>query len=446
MGKVGIIGGGICGLGVGKALRQAGIEFEIIESTASLGGNWQSDGPASKMYESVHLISSKRNTQFSDYPMPEDYSVYPRHSLFFEYLKKLAAEFELHESTRFNTTVVDMQRDRQGWLLHFQDGGSAQYDFVVVCNGLLRKPFIPEYPGKFGGETLHANHYKSLEVFRNKRVLVVGAGNSGCDIAVDAAHSAKAVFHSTRRGYHYMPKFIDGRPTQEWLMEQAPKFPDSEQYWAYVQATFKLAGFDGQDYGLPEPDHAIQDCHPIMNSQILYHIGHGDIVAKPDITHLENNRVYFKDGSYEEIDMIVWATGYEIDMPFLSPSVYDWKSRLPSLFLDMVPQEFNNLLFIGYLNSPSGIGNLVNIMGRFVSAYIQAHELGGSAWQAIQEMKMKPELLDLGRDRFIKTPRHEFEVDLWKFIKAVNFITGKLEESSKAADNAINSQSLADVN
>lgn len=443
MGKIGIIGAGVCGLGLGKSLRQSGIEFEIIESTSNFGGNWQPEGSSSKMYESVHLISSKRNTQFTDYPMPKEYSDYPRHSFFFNYLKDLAAEFNLHECTRFNTTVVDMQKDRKGWLLHFQDGGEERYDFVVVCNGLLRKPFIPEYPGKFAREELHAKDYKSADFLRDKRVLVVGGGNSGCDIAVDAAHTAKAVFHSTRRGYHYMPKFIDGRPTQEWLMDQAPKFPDSDQYWAHVQKTFKLAGFDGQDYGLPEPDHAIQDCHPIMNSQILYHIGHGDILAKPDINHLVGDTVHFSDGSSEVIDLIVWATGYDIDLPFLSTSVYDWRTRMTSLFLDMVPQEFDNLLFVGYLNSPSGIGNLVNIMGRFVVAYIKAHDHGGSGWDTFQEMKMKPDLLDLGKDRFIKTRRHEFEVDLWKFIKSVNFMTGKLEESASVALNTTISQTSA---
>lgn len=435
--RIGIIGGGASGIGVGKALRHAGLDFEIIEATGRLGGNWQPDGPASKMYESVHLISSKRNTQFADYPMPRAYPDYPRHNLVHDYLEKLAATLDLPEKTRFNTRVAGMEHDGHGWRLRFEGGGEAHYDAVVICNGLLRKPLIPKFPGHFTGQSLHAADYKSAEMLRGKRVLVVGGGNSGCDIAVDAAQTAAAAFHSTRRGYYYMPKFIEGRPTQEWLMDEAPKFPDSQQYWEHVRRSFKFAGFDGCDYGLPAPDHAIHECHPIMNSQILYYIGHGDVAPKPDIEGFNGNQVRFADGSHETIDVLVWATGYDIDMPFLSPSVYDWKRNFPSLFLRMVPQEYDDLLFVGYLNTPSGIGNLANIMGRFAGVYLRARAHRSPAFKTFLKMKNQPALVDLGQQRFMDTPRHAYEVDLWKFIKAVNFMTAKLQEPEGVAKGLI---------
>jgi len=426
---IAIIGAGASGIGVGKALRQAGIEdFEIIEATGRFGGNWQPDGPASKMYGSVHLISSRRNTQFADFPMPKEYPDYPRHTLVFRYLEELAANYGLERNTRFNTAVTGMRRAGNGWRLSFQDGRETDYGLVVVCNGLLRKPLIPSCGGQFSGRMLHAADYKSADLFRGRRALVVGGGNSGCDIAVDAAQSARLALHSTRRGYHYMPKFIDGRPTQEWLMEQAPKFPDPEQYWAHVQRIFKLAGYDGRDYGLPAPDHAIHECHPIMNSQILYHIGHGDVVPKPDVERFDGDRVHFTDGSVETIDVVVWATGYDIDLPFLPQDICDWRREFGSLFLRMVPQAFDDLLFVGYLNTPSGIGNLANIMGRFVSTYARARMHRTPAWDTFQQMKRQPSLVDLGQQRFMGTARHRFEVDLWKFIKALNFTTGKLQE------------------
>jgi cation diffusion facilitator CzcD-associated flavoprotein CzcO len=428
--KVAIIGAGASGIGVGKTLLEAGIEFEIIEATDRFGGNWQPDGPASKMYDSVHLISSKRNTQFSDFPMPEHYSNYPRHSLVFKYLENLAEHHGLRERTRFNTTVVQMSKDSEGWLLRFENGDESLYDLVVVCNGLLRTPKIPNVPGKFLGESIHASSYRSSEQFRGKRVLVVGSGNSGCDITVDAAQTAATAFHSVRRGYHYMPKFINGQPTQEWLMEEGAKFSNEEQYWAHVQSTFKLAGFDGRDYGLPAPDHKMEECHPIMNSQILYYIGHGDVLVKPQIIRFDDNTVHFSDGSSETIDMIVWATGYDISLPFLSNEVFDWRENMNSLFLRMVPAEHDDLLFVGYLNSPSGIGNLANIMSRFVSSYIQARTMKTQAWQALNQMKISPSSLDLGQQRFMKTSRHKYEVDLWKYIKAVNFVTAKLQSTT----------------
>lgn len=420
-------------MGVAKALKEAGLDFEIIEATQRFGGNWQPDGPASKMYEAVHLISSKRNTQFADFPMPSEYPDYPRHNLVFDYLQSLAEHYGLCRHTRFNTRVTRMERNGEAWLLDFDDGSRASYDLVVVCNGLLRVPRIPQVSGQCTAESLHAGDYRSSEQFRGKRVLVVGGGNSGCDIAVDAAQTARVAYHSTRRGYYYMPKFIDGRPTQEWLMDEAPKFPDEDTYWEHVEKSFKFAGYDGQDYGLPVPDHGIKECHPILNSQILYYIGHGDIIPKPDISRISGQDVYFTDGSSITVDLIVWATGYDIDLPFLSTETYDWKNDFDALFLRMLPHNHDNLLFVGYLNTPSGIGNLANIMGRFVASYIQARTLRTRAWQTLQQAKLRPELVDLGQQRFMRTERHAYEVDLWKFIKTLNFMTARLQELPASA-------------
>lgn len=436
--SIGIIGGGACGLGVGKALRQAGMgDFEILEASSRLGGNWQPDGPASKMYQSAHLISSKNNTQFTDYKMPGDYPPYPRNTLFFQYLQNLAADFKLYDNARLNTVVTDMRPEKGGWTLTFKDGSESFYDFVVVANGLLRKPILPKCAANYTGESIHSGDYKTSDVFKGKDVLIVGAGNSGCDIAVDAAHMAKSVAHSTRRGYYYMPKFINGMPTQEWLMAQAPNFSDSDKYWEHVQATFKMAGFDGTDYGLPVPDHKISECHPIMNSQILYHIGHGDIKPKPDIDRCEGRTVYFTDGTHQDFDLIIWASGFSVDLPFMRPEIFDWRHKLSSLFLRMVPAEYDNLLFVGYLNTPSGIGNIVNTLSRFVVAYLTAREQQSEAWKTLQQVKTQSNLLDLGQDRFMHTDRHAYEVDLWKYIKAINFMTSKLGTTPVAHPSSI---------
>ena len=421
--SVGIIGGGASGIGVARALRESGHDFTIIEATDRLGGNWQPSGPASKMYHSAHLISSKKNTQFSDVPMPDDYPAYPSHSLMFDYLESVAGKSRLQEKTRFNTIVVDMLKTNDGWRLQYADGSTNEFEIVVVCNGLLRTPIIPSLPGNFSGLSIHSGEYRSAEIFRGKRVLVVGGGNSGCDIAVDAAQCAEQVFHSTRRGYHYMPKFLNGKPTQEWLMEEAPKFATSNEYWAHVRASFKFAGFDGTDYGLPAPDHEIQECHPIMNSQILYYIGHGDIAHKPDIAGKSGRNIEFVDGSNELIDVIVWATGFSRDMPFLKNDGFGRSQQMDNLFLKVFPQKYDDLLFVGYLNTPSGIGNLANILGRLVAAYVSARQKNSPAYAVFGEMKMLPNVIDLGQSRFINTDRHKYEVDLWKYIKAVTFVT-----------------------
>ncbi|MBB2964258.1 NAD(P)/FAD-dependent oxidoreductase [Methylobacterium sp. R2-1] len=426
--RIGIIGAGASGIGIAKALRREGIEFDLLESTSRVGGNWQPDGPASKMYRSAHLISSKRNTQFSDYPMPDSYPHYPHHSLMHGYLESVVASADVQRNIRFDTTVTSARHDGSGWRLRFKEGGDAFYGTLIVCSGLLRRPSIPFYPGRFDGETIHAVEYRSSSMLDGKRVLVVGGGNSGCDIAVDAVHGAAKVFHSTRRGYHYMPKFIAGRPTQEWLMDIAPEFSDPDAYWEHVTQTFRLAGFDGRDFGLPPPDHGIQSAHPILNSQILFHIGHGDISPVGDIVQMSGRGIEFSDGKREEIDIIIWATGYDPDLPFFNKSDFDAAEDLKSAFLKVASRRYDDLLYVGYLNTPSGLGNVGNVLGSFTAAYLQGRAGATAGWQKFQLLKRENAPVDLGQERFMRTKRHSHEVDLWKFIKTMNFLSAKLRQ------------------
>lgn len=430
--RIAIIGAGASGITMGKTMAKAGRDFDIIEQAGDFGGNWQPDGPASKMYSSVHLISSKINTQFSDVPMPADYPPYPRHGQFWRYLKTVAERYRLAERTQFNTAVESIERaphaadGLDGWRLRLSDGTVRLYRDVIVCNGLLREPRTTRYPGAFSGRTLHSADYKGPDIFRGQRVLVIGAGNSGCDIAVDAGQNAAACFHSTRRGYHYLPKFLDGKPTQEWLMSEASRFDTAESYWQHVKSVLRLAGYDGTTFGLPRPDHDIDQAHPIMNSQILYHIGHGDVIPKPDVASFDGPRVHFTDGSSEAIDVVVYATGFNVSIPFLDASIVDWRQGLSSIFLHMVPPDHDNLLFFGYLNAPSGYGNVANTTARFVDGYYRARERRSRAWDVLQVMKQRWSELDLGQERYMKTERHRHEFDLWKYISTVNFLATKL--------------------
>jgi hypothetical protein len=296
----------------------------------------------------------------------------------------------------------------------------------------MRKPVVPDVPGSFSGEVIHSSAYKSSDSFRGKRVLVVGAGNSGCDIAVDAAVTAEKTYHSTRRGYHYMPKFIHGMPTQEWLMEISPQFSSSKDYWAHVQRDFKAAGYDPVDYGLPRPDHAIYQAHPILNSLVLYYIGHGDIAPKPDLRCFDGRTVEFVDGSRVEIDLIVYSTGYEMDFDMLEPELRPSDGAL-ELFLSLFHRKVDNLVFGGYFNAASGLGNLLNLGGALIAEYLAARERKSEAFRAFRRLVQGPEP-DIGRDNFIKTPRHRVETDLWKMIKVINFLRTVLGSRTSRAE------------
>jgi cation diffusion facilitator CzcD-associated flavoprotein CzcO len=422
-----IIGGGATGIGLGKCFGEAGIDYELLEAEDDFGGNWYFGKGAANVYQSTHLISSKTNTQFSDFPMPQDYPDYPNHGQFLAYLRTLARHFKVYDHARFGARVVSAEPKGTEWTVRLESGEERVYSGVIVANGRLRVPSQPRYPGEFTGETMHSKEYISNERIKGKRVLVVGAGNSGCDIAVASVWGASQVLFSMRRGYHFMPKFIAGKATQDWLMSIGPQFKSSEEMWTEVKRIFKLAGYDPTDFGLPKPEHDIDQAHPIMNSQILYHIGHGDILPRRDIRSLQGRRVEFTDGRIDEVDAIIYATGYEMSFPFLSERVLRWKGGRPDLYMYLVHPEYDNLVFFGYINSPSGLGNLVNTGGRFLAEYFKAYERNSKAFQVFRGMKSRPEP-DLGQGRFMKTQRHSTEVDLWKLIKTLNFLRSKISE------------------
>lgn len=419
-----IVGGGPVGLGIGKCLAQADLPFTIYEAEKDLGGTWALGQTSGLVYKSTHLISSRKNTQFSDFPMPDGYAHYPDHVHFLAYLRELASHYQLYDRTVLETRVSSIVPRGDHCEVSLSSGETRRFSAVIVANGRLRKPIIPRYPGKFEGRTLHASEYKSPEVFDGQRVLVIGAGNSGCDIAVDAAARAEVTFHSMRRGYHYMPKFIHGKPTQDWLMEIGPKFPSTDALWRHVEVEFKAAGFDPVDYGLPKPDHAIESAHPIMNSLVLYFIGHGDIHPKPDVARFAGKVVEFTDGTREEIDLVLWATGYEMEFPFLDRSLRP-TSGTPELFLGSIHREIDNLLFFGYINAASGLGNLLNCGGKFVADYLKARALDTRGYRILRNLVRGPDP-ELGRGRFLQNERHKAEVDLWEYIKALNFLRSRL--------------------
>ncbi len=362
--------------------------------------------------------------------MPAEYPEYPSHVQFLQYLRSAAKAFELYDHTTFGVLVTKLEPDGDGWSAELSNGEQRWYADVVVANGVLRKPYIPEIPGEFSGEIIHSSDYSEPEVFNGKTVLIVGAGNSGCDIAVDGAHHAKRTFHSTRRGYHYMPKFISGKPTQEWLMEIVSDFDSPEAYWKHVKSTFKMAGHDGEDFGLPTPDHEMHQAHPIMNSNVLYHIGHGDILPKPDVVRFDGNEVVFKDDSRAQIDLVVLATGYQPSLLFLVRRLADWDG-LHRFLSQRVPLKYDNIMFVGYFNIPSGFGNIANTCSRLVANYFLGKRKQSTAWKTINRLKRKRDQIDIGQSQFVSTRRHAYELDLWKYVKTVNFMNERLEAENQ---------------
>lgn len=211
-----VIGAGPMGLATARNLDKYGIPFVGFDLNADVGGLWDIDNPHSTMYETAHLISSKRMTEFTEFPMKEEVAPYPHHAELREYFRDYAKHFDLYRHYEFNTRVLAVERDGAGWLISTRQGdevSTRRFDGLLIANGTLHHPNMPTLPGEFAGRLMHASEYRTPSVFDGKRVLVVGCGNSGADIAVDAVHHASKVDLSVRRGYYFLPKFLMGKPT-----------------------------------------------------------------------------------------------------------------------------------------------------------------------------------------------------------------------------------------
>jgi hypothetical protein len=281
---------------------------------------------------------------------------------------------------------------------------------LVVCNGHHWKPRHPEYPGEFTGEYIHAHSYKKAAPFSGKKVLVIGGGNSACDVAVETSRVTEKTAISMRRGYYILPKFIMGIPTDVF---------GSRMAFLPVKLRYMLSGIvarlvigKNQWYGLPPFSEPFGATHPTVNSELLYKLRHGDIEPHGDIDHFEGKEVFFKDGSSGEFDAIIACTGYILAHPFFKSNFIDYSSDAPPLWLKMFHEKYRNLYFIGMFQPLGCIWP-----GAELQAKIAARELAGK-WHRPKDTAAlcrrevaKPYIRQVG------TPRHHITVDYQKFVR-----------------------------
>ncbi|MEV0341314.1 NAD(P)-binding domain-containing protein [Nocardia sp. NPDC050713] len=359
-----IIGAGYTGLAVAKAYTDLGLDYDHIEATGSIGGNW-SHG----VYDSTYLISAKDVTGYPDYPMPDHYPDFPSAAQMRDYLRAFAAEFGLTRRIEFNTLVTDVapldDSGLAGWRVEFADGVVRQYAGVVVANGHYWDINVPSYPGEFTGKQIHSKNYKRPADLAGSRVLVVGAGNSGCDLAVEAATVFGTSEISLRRGYWFVPKYVLGVPSSRFDVGSVP-VPKLVQ-----EAVFRLIVAVGMgsyhSFGLAKPEHRIFDQDLVVNQQLPYFLKHGRITVRPEIARFDGPTVHFTDGSSGEYDTIVWATGFKTTFPFLREGLLDWEKGQPRLISHTFAPGLANLWFAGLVAPRSGAGMLLMNSSRLLA-------------------------------------------------------------------------------
>ncbi|MEH0639302.1 NAD(P)/FAD-dependent oxidoreductase [Streptomyces bottropensis] len=409
-----VIGAGPAGLAVARALAERDLPYTHIERHTGPGGLWDIDNPGSPMYESAHFISSKTLSGFGGYPMPDHFADYPPHRQILSYLTSFAEAYGLADRIEFGTEVRSVEKNPDGtWTVTRADGRTGTHRRVVVCTGAQWHPNVPDLPGDFSGEIRHTVTYRSGAELRGKRVLVVGAGNSGLDIACDAARSADHAAISMRRGYWFIPKHLFGRPV-DTIATGGPHLPMWLQQKLFG-GLLRLLNGDPRRLGLQKPDHKLFETHPALNSLLIHHLQHGDITARPGIARTEGRTVHFTDGSSDDFDLILLATGYVHTVPVAQK--YFGDEQHPDLYLSSFSREHEGLFGVGFVETNSGAYQLFDSQAQLIASYIRDAGAGVPTAERFAR-RIRSDRPDLsGGLRFVDSPRHAGYVHSEAFVK-----------------------------
>ena len=420
--KICVIGAGCSGLASARALSVAGLPFDCFEMGSGIGGNWRydNDNGRSAAYDSLHIDTSKGRMAFSEMPMPEAYPDYPHHSQVLAYFEQYAERFDLLPAITFRTRVEGVTAVPEGYrvTVRHRDGGEtreALYRSVLICNGHHWQPKLPAFPGAFDGEAFHSRAYRSAETLRDKNVLIVGIGNSGADIACDAAPVARRTLLASRRGAHVIPRHLFGRPTDSFVTPLGSLLPLVVQR-AFYGLLLRLERGRQSRYGLEPPPTRLLSEHPTLSTDLLPLIADGAVVPKPNVERLEGDRVLFADGSMEAVDLIVYATGYRIDFPFLAPELFSSEENEVALYGRVVDVNHRGLYYIGLIQPLGAIMPLAELQARWVAGLLDGRlrlppDEAMRRWIAADRKAL--------RRRYVRSTRHTIQVDFFPYRRFV---------------------------
>lgn len=408
---IALIGAGPMGLACAKVLGEQGIAWQGFELHSDVGGLWDIEGPRSTMYESAHLISSRTKTEFTDFPMRDEVADYPSHRVLKGYFADFADHFDLRRHIRFGAEVLRVEPLARGWRVTWREGGvehTGDYGGVMIANGTLSEPSMPAFKGDFAGELIHSAQYRHPDQLHGKRVLVIGGGNSACDIVIDAVHHGACADLSMRRGYHFVPKYVFGRPADTVGGKIRLPIAIKRRVDSVILRWFTG---DPARVGFPVPDHKLYESHPVVNSLAIFHAGHGDIRVRPDIDRFDGHTVHFKDGTAADYDLVIAATGYLLHYPFIDRALLNWRGAAPHLFLNCMHPERDDLFVMGMVEA-TGLGwQGRHEQAELVARYIRGLRDGAPAAAAIKAEKARGFDRVTGGMAYVDLPRLAYYVE-----------------------------------
>ena len=438
--RVCVIGAGPSGIAAAKNCMQAGLNFVVLEKNDKVGGNWvfNSKTGHSSVYENTHLISSKSWSEYEDYPMPDDFPDYPNHYQLQQYFEGYAKQFNIYSKIKFDHTVTKVIRQSNGsWLVYYlDDQGQKQneiFEYLMVSNGHHNVPKYPQYPGQYSGRFLHSQEFKGVdESWRDKRVLIIGAGNSACDIAVEAARVSKVVHMSMRSPQWIFPKFIFGQPGDVFAAKSRWLPRKVRQYGLKFLVRLILGPYSR--YNLPENTTLPLNTHPTLNSDLLDYIRHGRIKPRSAIKSFDQLTVNFTDGSSSDFDIICACTGFWTEFSFFDKSLINFKDleKVP-LYKKMMHEKYENLYFIGLFQPIGCIWPLADYQAKLaVMEILGKYKRPVDMNSAIKHEVENPHFnFGPGQRHAIEVDYHTFRNELKKELKKAGVDIGRSPAGNK---------------
>ncbi|KAG7462341.1 dimethylaniline monooxygenase [N-oxide-forming] 2-like [Solea senegalensis] len=386
--RVAVVGGGSSGLACVKTCLDEGLEPVCFESSDDIGGLWRFkeslEPERSSIYRSLVVNTSKEMMCFSDFPMPADYPNYMHHSQLLQYYRLYAEHFHLLRYINFQTTVrtltqrPDFSVSGQWDVVTINKDGEEErhvFDAVLVCSGQYTRPSLPlsDLPGHetFSGRCFHSWEYKDADAYRGKKVVVVGIGNSGADIAVEISRSATKTFLSTRKGTWVMGRMsTNGLPLDMTVLTRfnlilSQLLPFSVVNWAAERHLRHRC--DHQLYGL-KPAHRLLQRKPLINDDLPGRILQGALIMRANLKGFLESGVIFEDDTVEEdIDAVIFCTGYKINFSFLPPSLYEETHGELTLYKRVFPPSLQHptLAIMGLFQTKGPIMPVVEMQARW---------------------------------------------------------------------------------
>ena len=356
--KVAVIGAGAAGLISAKTLSLAGFNVTVFEKGSCIGGLWNidNDNNMSVAYDNLHINTDTFLTELKDFPFKSGVRDYAHHTEMLEYLESYAKEFKVDKLIQYKSEITKItsigSENNPLWKVEVNNEYAGDFTTIVVATGHLHLPRWPNLPGKFSGSYTHAASYKNIKPFLDKRVCVIGFGNSALDIATDLSHVSLRTVVSARTGAVIWPKYVFGYPltrlagkVQEFRF--LPMFIRNKLFKKWNRLMVKLVWGDLKKYNIHVPE---KQAHPISNQFFLSEVKYGRIIVKSGITLIEGKKITFADGTTEEFDSLIAATGYSVEFPFIEQSKLQNNDTVLPLYKRVVPPDMPGLYFVGYFN------------------------------------------------------------------------------------------------